>query len=520
MSLKTEVFGLLDNAQRFCRDCSDGSRLADSLQELRARLERPLRVAVVGIMKAGKSTFLNALMGADILYTGDLETTYTVCWFRYGEKPALTVYFRDGEQLEAAFEDLEKWSVRAFEVENPRIHDVKYLVIHYPSEVLKTMEFIDTPGLNSVYGTDAQNTLDFLSIKGSENTLYEAGMADAVIYAFSHTARGFDQDILQAFQNGTASGMSPINSIGILTKVDATGIWNILDEYTPVQAAYPVSETVMKSAGMNRLVFTVMPVCAKVYEGFAQLEMRDWDALAKIAAAESEELQDLLFDAEQFSSSTDELYANLGSVESRSRLIQLLGQYGILEIVEQISRGKIPAEIDAALQEACGIQDVRELLLRHFGNRTFLIKTRYIFSHLRSQIAQIRRDPASSSRLKSICSQLAEEIDGLTASNQTMKELKALQMYYNGQLSFSDEEELQDFLRITGEYGRSVEARLGVQGSLPVAELARLAQQKIALWHGRAANGWMLSGAYVETASIIARSYEQIYYHLSSLCEE
>lgn len=94
------------------------------------------------------------------------------------------------------------------------------------------------------------------------------------------------------------------------------------------------------------------------------------------------------------------------------------------------------------------------------------------------------------------------------------------EMYYNGQLSFSNEEELQDFLRITGEYGRSVEARLGVQGSLPVAELARLAQQKIALWHGRTANGWMLSGAYVEAASIIARSYEQIYYHLSALCEE
>lgn len=106
------------------------------------------------------------------------------------------------------------------------------------------------------------------------------------------------------------------------------------------------------------------------------------------------------------------------------------------------------------------------------------------------------------------------------ASNQTMKELKALQMYYNGQLSFSDEEEMQDFLRITGEYGRSVEARLGVQNSLPVMELARQAQRKIALWHGRAANGWMMSGAYVEAASIIARSYEQIYYHLSALSEE
>ena len=520
MSLKSEMLSLLDNALHLCCDCPDGASFSDDLKELRARLEQPLRVAVVGIMKAGKSTFLNALMNADILYTGDLETTYTVCWFRYGETPALTIYFRNGEQTDAPFEDLGKWSVRTYEAENPRIDDVKYLVIHYPSEVLKTMEFIDTPGLNSVYGTDAQNTLDFLSIQGSENTLYEAGMADAVVYAFSPTARGFDQDILQGFQGSASSGMSPINSVGILTKVDSTGIWNVFDEDPPRQAALPVSDSIMKSAGMNRLIFTVLPVCAKVCEGFAQLETRDWETLKKIAAIDLHELRDLLSDARQFSCSEDEIYENFGDVMRRTRLIQLLGQYGILEIAEQIRQGKTPAEIDAALQETCGIQNVRELLVRHFGNRTFLIKTQYIFNHLKSKIAQIRHDGTSSLQLKNVCGQLMENIDGLMVSVQTLKELKALQMYYNGQLKFSDDEELQDFLRITGEYGRTVEMRLGVRESLPVAKLAQLAHSKVGLWHGKAACGWMVSGAYVEAASIIARSYEQIYYHLSSLCEE
>src|SRR5699024_5242732 len=120
----------------------------------------------------------------DILYTGELETTYTVGWFKYGENPSITVCFRDGTTLEAPFSDLGRWSVRAYEKENPRINDVKYLIIYYPSTVLKQLEFIDTPGLNSVYGTDAQNTMDFLALQGSEDTLYETSMADAVIYAF------------------------------------------------------------------------------------------------------------------------------------------------------------------------------------------------------------------------------------------------------------------------------------------------------------------------------------------------
>lgn len=519
MSLQSGVFELLDNASRLCRECPDADALSDSLKEMRCRLETPLRVAVVGIMKAGKSTFMNALMGADILCTGSLETTYTVCWFRYGEHPGITIYFRDGTNLEAAISDLERWSSRAWERENPRINDVKYLVIHYPSEVLRTMEFIDTPGLNSMYGTDAQNTLDFLSIQGSEDTIYEAGMADAIIYAFSRTASGFDENILREFHSGGAETVSPINSIGILTKVDGTGIWDIMEENTPVEAARAVTASIMGNSEMKRLLFTALPVCAKVCEGYAQLEEKDLDALRRIAGTDEEELRDLLFEAEQFAHSEDEMYVGLGNVAARTRLMELLGQYGILEVARFLRMGKTAAEITVDLQAACGIQAVRDLLFQHFGNRTFLIKTRYIFSRLRMLVRQIKKDPGSSLQLQNVCGQLADGIDGLMTSVQTLKELKALQMYYNGQLDFFDEEERQDFLRITGEYGRSAEERLGVQGSMTVAQLADIARQKVALWNGRT-SGWMLSSSYVEAAAIIARSYEQMYFHLNALGEE
>ncbi len=85
-------------------------------------------------MKAGKSTFMNALMGADILCTGSLETTYTVCWFRYGEQPKLTICFRDGKEQEASISELERWSVRSYEKENPQINDVKYMSIAWRSK--------------------------------------------------------------------------------------------------------------------------------------------------------------------------------------------------------------------------------------------------------------------------------------------------------------------------------------------------------------------------------------------------
>ena len=518
MSLKSEIYGLLYNGKRLCADCAEAGELLKSLREMEQRLEQPLRVAVVGMMKAGKSTFMNALMGADILYTGNLETTYTVGWFRYGEQPFLTICFRNGETMDAPFKELQKWSVREYEKENPGIHDVKYLIIHYPSEVLKQLEFIDTPGLNSVYGTDAENTLDFLSIKGSEETVYEASAADAVIYAFSKSAAGFDREILQAFHSGGA-GASPINSVGILTKVDATGIWDIFSAATPVEAAKPVADTVMQHPDMKNLLFAVFPVCAKVMEGYAKLTARDWEALYSVARTDEDTLADLLFDAEQFAVCGEAEFEKLAPAPRRKRLMGMLGQYGILEIAKLIRSGKKPDEIETILKEACGIQAVRDILLSHFGNRVFLIKSRYIFTHLRALTHQLMHDPESSAGLRNICEEIREEIDGIMSSVQTLKELKILQMYYNGQVEFFSEEEKEDFLCVTGEYGRSAEARLGMKEGYTVRQLARRAREKVDFWHERA-SGFMLPGAYVEAAATLARSYEQMYLHLSALSEE
>ena len=196
-----------------------------------------------------------------------------------------------------------------------------------------------------------------------------------------------------------------------------------------------------------------------------------------------------------------------------------MGQYGILEITRQLREDKAREEIGESLQEKCGIRAVREILLSHFGNRTFLIKTRYIFNSIRSVISQIRKNGAPGRQMREICEQLLENIDDLMSSVQTLKELKVLQLYYNGQLKFMDAKEQEDFLRVTGEYGRSPEDRLGMSKGSTVAQLEAAAKEKVALWHGKA-SGFMLPGTYVEAASTLARSYEQMYYHLNALVEE
>ena len=520
MSLRTEVYGLLDKARRLCSEVPDAQQIAQTLTELRGRLDAPLRVAVVGEIKAGKSTFMNALMKANIVYTGTEETTYTVCWFRYGDTPSLKVCFRDGSEQKAPFEDLKKWSVRTYEKENPRIHDVQYLMVFYPAEVLKTMEFIDTPGLNSVYGTDAQNTMDFLSLRGSEETLKEAGKADAVIFAFNRDFSDKSKKTLMQFHNCEKSNASPINSIGIFTKLDCDGSWDIDAPASPVELAEKRIEKVVNNPQVRQLLFTILPVCAKPSEGYRQLDREDWKALRHLAGKHREELCDILYDAQEFKTSKDEDFLEYGSVDSRKKLMAKLDRYGILAITDGLRTGKEPEQLEAVLQDVCGIDQVRQLINKHFGNRTFLIKTQYTFSQLHVMIHQIQRNPKSSQACRNVAEFLADEIDRLMSSVQALKELTVLQMYYNGQLDCMTEEEKLDLLRVTREFGRLPEDRLNARQDSSISDLSVLAKEQAALWNGKANCGWLQSGEYTDAAAVIARSYELMHYHLSALIEE
>ena len=66
--------------------------------------ERPCVLAVAGQVKAGKSSFLNALLGLDLAAVGTTETTATINVFKYGRvkdpnKPVM-VYWNDGREPE------------------------------------------------------------------------------------------------------------------------------------------------------------------------------------------------------------------------------------------------------------------------------------------------------------------------------------------------------------------------------------------------------------------------------------
>ena len=70
----------------------------DELDRIARRLNQPIRIALAGTLKAGKSTLVNALVGENIAPTDATEATRIVTWFRHGPTPKVTANHRGGRR--------------------------------------------------------------------------------------------------------------------------------------------------------------------------------------------------------------------------------------------------------------------------------------------------------------------------------------------------------------------------------------------------------------------------------------
>lgn len=523
MGLKARTRTVFHDALRMCGSAPGSEALQAEIKSMLGRIEEPLRVAVVGVMKAGKSTLMNALLKEPVLITGTVETTYTVSWFRYGKEPALTIVFRDGTEQKALFSDLELWTVRAKLRENPRMDDVKYIIIYYPNEVLKQMELIDTPGLLSSYGIDSENTLDFLGLKkdADEATRQEASNADAVVFAFTRGLQQSNAELLASF-HGSATSSTPINAIGVFTQADI--LWDLKND--PLEIAAGVTRNIMAEPQVKKLLYTTLPVSAKLLECAGKLTEAHWETLAKLAELQPQVLLDILADKSTFTKFSaqdlaegleldESLCETLCSSAQRESVCALVGQYGIYVFCEALRKGLTRQDCISYATKKSGMEAVSDLILRHFGNRSLIIKLKYIFAHMKQTCKAIAK-ASMQANTQDICDFIYNEIDTMETTEQVFRELDVLQAYYNGLLKLSGEAELEEILQLTGEQGMGCEARLGIQEGASIRELEALSKQRAMQWNARA-NDFTASRGYCNAATIMARSCDLMHYHLQVL---
>jgi GTPase SAR1 family protein len=122
------------------------SGLGQAVEALERRVaEERFFVAVLGEIKRGKSTLINAILGRDILPKAALICTAVPCLIRFGETPKAILHFRDGTRRDIDPDDLKAHVTRR----NSSAAHVAECEIEYPLPLLADgVVMVDTPGVN------------------------------------------------------------------------------------------------------------------------------------------------------------------------------------------------------------------------------------------------------------------------------------------------------------------------------------------------------------------------------------
>src|ERR1700712_4155880 len=115
--------------------------------ELGNRLTGPLRVAIAGKIKAGKSTLLNALLGEELAPTDAGECTRIVTWYHKGEQPQVVLYPAQGNPEIAYY--TRGTGARDSDLAGRDPAVVDRLEVSWPTSKLNELTLIDTPGIAS-----------------------------------------------------------------------------------------------------------------------------------------------------------------------------------------------------------------------------------------------------------------------------------------------------------------------------------------------------------------------------------
>ena len=172
-NLKSTVLASLREVAELAEDTGSRS-LAHRLRSDRIpRLEEErFHLVVLGEFNHGKTTFVNALLGAPVLPTGVTPTTAVIHHVVHGETPHATAVAEGGAQKELQVEHVADYVVGG----NAAADDVRYLEIDYPASILDGgVVLVDTPGVNDLNSTRAEITYSYLPRADAILFLLDAG---------------------------------------------------------------------------------------------------------------------------------------------------------------------------------------------------------------------------------------------------------------------------------------------------------------------------------------------------------
>ena len=287
-----------------------GPQLAEPAAQLRELVSRPPRVAVIGRLKSGKSTLVNALTESRIAVTGSLECTMAVSIYDEGAPARAEVIGLDGQVVTVplAGEPLTHLGRPLGEIDH-----VRQFV---PIARLSKLGIIDTPGTATLTVENEQRTRRML-IDGAQDTKRASAWADCAVFLSDSAPRDDERAFLSDL------GMTPLTTVGVLSRADSFGA-GAFGRENPLQQAERYADRIAEQLGGS--VETVVPLSGLLAE--SALTGRVTGALARDVASISMLDRETLID---FIEADDPGTVVDGfTAEERDQILDIMGEYGLV----------------------------------------------------------------------------------------------------------------------------------------------------------------------------------------------
>lgn len=451
---------LLDLAQREF----GGSSVAGELDAIRSRLAEPLRVAIAGKVKAGKSTLLNALVGELLAPTDTGECTRIVTWYRDGHTYQVLLHPADGSppvQVRFRRDD----GAIDVDLDGRDALDVERLDVTWPSEGLRTLTLIDTPGVDSMTEGVATRAFEFLDPDDADTP------ADAVLYLMKHI-HASDLRLLEAFHDEAVSTPNPVNAIAVLSRADEIGAGRP-DSMT---SASRVAARLGDDSRLRRLVQMIVPVAGLVAETGETMSEREYRWLS--AVAQADDLDMLLLSADRFVDAPPQ--APLTSIE-RSELLDRFGLFGIRVATAMIRNGDVTSSQQLAdqLVDLSGLTELRRVLTTLFVDRADVLKARSALLAV-ERLCIAEPTPPGADRVLA-------ELERVMAGAHPFNEMVTMAALRSGWIA-GPPAKLAELERLLGANGSAATVRLGIDPSSSPEDVRTAALTELARWQRLAEN--------------------------------
>lgn len=463
---------------------ADDAVAVAALKGYARRLSEPLRIAVAGMVKAGKSTLLNAIIGEEIAPTDTGECTRIVTWYRYGHTPRITAYPFVGEPHILPLKRVDGRLV--FVLGSARAEEVERLVVEWPSQALRELTLIDTPGIASLSEDVSARSADFLVPSDAPSE------ADAIIYLMRHM-HASDLRFLESFRDTEAGRSGTVNALAVLARADEIGAGRI----DSLLSADDIAERYRRDPGLRKLALGVVPVAGLLAQSARSMRQSDFESLQVLAGLERSARERMLLSADRFIRAP---VPETLSAEARTCLLERFGLFGIRLGVVLIRGGFTePTPLAHELVRRSGLDPLLNLVDRQFQARADALKARTALVGVETLLRTMPREGAG---------HLATALERLQANAHEFRELRLLATIRTTGLSLSTDL-AAEAERLVGGYGAAPALRMGLAPDAAPEDVLAEARRCLNRWRTVSENP-LAERAAVEACRVVMRSCEGV----------